>query len=113
MKHLNEQSNQSFRVTYKPLLQVLEEQQVKVPEQKTESVSQNRLDEDGEYDAEVGSGESEDEEDEDDGGGWITPSNIKKVQMDVGSWQATGDMKVGCVTTDFAMQVYGGNIWKF
>ncbi|XP_064168101.1 RNA-binding protein NOB1 isoform X2 [Anguilla rostrata] len=53
-------------------------------------------------------GESEDEEDEeeegDDGGGWITPSNIKQVQLDVGNWESPADVKVGCMTTDFAMQ---------
>ncbi|XP_043072768.1 RNA-binding protein NOB1 [Puntigrus tetrazona] len=48
--------------------------------------------------------ESSDEEDGDDGGGWITPSNIKQVQMDAGNWGPTADVKVGCMTTDFAMQ---------
>ncbi|XP_058607860.1 RNA-binding protein NOB1 [Onychostoma macrolepis] len=47
---------------------------------------------------------SDEEEDGDDGGGWITPSNIKQVQMDAGNWGPTADVKVGCVTTDFAMQ---------
>lgn len=48
--------------------------------------------------------ESEDDED-DDGGGWITPSNIGQVKMDSTDWTAPADVKVGCVTTDFAMQV--------
>ncbi|KAK2854346.1 hypothetical protein Q5P01_007007 [Channa striata] len=47
--------------------------------------------------------EEEDEED-DDGGGWITPSNIKQVKMDSADWMAPGDVRVGCLTTDFAMQ---------
>ncbi|KAJ8343379.1 hypothetical protein SKAU_G00307080 [Synaphobranchus kaupii] len=51
-------------------------------------------------------GDSEEEEDEedDDGGGWITPGNIKQVQLDVGNWESPADVKVGCMTTDFAMQ---------
>lgn len=48
---------------------------------------------------------SDEEEDGDDGGDWITPSNIKQVQKDAGNWGPTADVKVGCVTTDFAMQV--------
>ncbi|XP_006006820.1 RNA-binding protein NOB1 isoform X2 [Latimeria chalumnae] len=47
---------------------------------------------------------SEEEEDEDDGGSWITPSNIKQIQQDMGSHEAPVDIKVGCLTTDFAMQ---------
>lgn len=47
----------------------------------------------------------EEEEDDDDGGGWITPSNIKQVKMDSADWTAPADVKVGCLTTDFAMQV--------
>lgn len=46
-------------------------------------------------------GVSEDEED----GGWITPSNIKQIQMDACERQPPGNVTVGCVTTDFAMQV--------
>lgn len=57
--------------------------------------------------------ESEDKEnqpeaegdEEDDGGGWITPSNIGQVKMDSADWTAPADVTVGCVTTDFAMQV--------
>lgn len=47
---------------------------------------------------------SDEEEDGDDGGGWITPSNIKQVQIDAGNLGPAADVKVGCVTTDFAMQ---------
>ncbi|XP_051580905.1 RNA-binding protein NOB1-like [Myxocyprinus asiaticus] len=46
----------------------------------------------------------EKEQSDDDGGGWITPSNIKQVQMDAGIQGPSADVKVGCVTTDFAMQ---------
>ncbi|XP_045073135.1 RNA-binding protein NOB1 [Coregonus clupeaformis] len=57
---------------------------------------------------EHGSGSEEEEEDEEeeeeDGGGWITPSNIKQVQMETGIWASPADVKVGCLTTDFAMQ---------
>ncbi|XP_062405070.1 RNA-binding protein NOB1 isoform X2 [Sardina pilchardus] len=54
-------------------------------------------------------GEEEEEEDEDDddggdGGGWITPKNIKQVTLDGHNGKPAADVKVGCVTTDFAMQ---------
>ncbi|XP_004468172.2 RNA-binding protein NOB1 [Dasypus novemcinctus] len=50
--------------------------------------------------------ELEDREDEsdDDGGGWITPSNIKQIQQQFEHCDAPADVRVGCVTTDFAMQ---------
>ncbi|XP_040015434.1 RNA-binding protein NOB1 [Xiphias gladius] len=44
------------------------------------------------------------EEEEDDGGGWITPSNIRQVKMESADWTAPADVRVGCLTTDFAMQ---------
>ncbi|KAL4642107.1 RNA-binding protein NOB1-like [Arapaima gigas] len=44
------------------------------------------------------------DEDSDDGGGWITPSNIKHIQEDMGVFESPVNIKVGCVTTDFAMQ---------
>lgn len=47
----------------------------------------------------------DDEDEEDDGGGWITPSNIKQLKMDSADWTAPADVIVGCLTTDFAMQV--------
>lgn len=50
--------------------------------------------------------ENEPEDDDDnDGGGWITPSNIRQVKMESADWTAPADVKVGCLTTDFAMQV--------
>nr|XP_055029618.1 RNA-binding protein NOB1 [Misgurnus anguillicaudatus] len=48
--------------------------------------------------------QNDEEEDDDDGGGWITPSNIKQVQMEAGNWGSSANVTVGCVTTDFAMQ---------
>ncbi|XP_049339243.1 RNA-binding protein NOB1 [Astyanax mexicanus] len=68
--------------------------------------SQTELKEDGENEDEdlEEEGEEEDEEEEDDGGGWITPSNLKQVQLDAGHSQHSANVKVGCVTTDFAMQ---------
>ncbi|XP_053478536.1 RNA-binding protein NOB1 isoform X1 [Ictalurus furcatus] len=55
--------------------------------------------------------EKEDEEgvededgEEDGGGGWITPGNIKRIQMDAGEVHPSENVTVGCVTTDFAMQ---------
>lgn len=50
----------------------------------------------------------EEDEDDDDGGGWITPSNLKQVQMQAGNCGPSADVKVGCLTTDFAMQVQTG-----
>lgn len=54
--------------------------------------------------------ENEPEDEEEDGGGWITPSNIKQIKMDSADWTAPADVKVGCLTTDFAMQVT--NVWR-
>lgn len=54
--------------------------------------------------------EDEDENSDDDGGGWITPSNIRQVKMDSADWTAPADVKVGCLTTDFAMQVISCSI---
>ncbi|XP_056334118.1 RNA-binding protein NOB1 [Danio aesculapii] len=57
-----------------------------------------------EEEEEINSDDEEEEDEDDDGGGWITPSNIKQVQMDAGVRGPSADVKVGCVTTDFAMQ---------
>uniref|UniRef100_A0A8C6Z369 RNA-binding protein NOB1 n=1 Tax=Nothoprocta perdicaria TaxID=30464 RepID=A0A8C6Z369_NOTPE len=47
----------------------------------------------------------EESEEESDDEGWITPSNIKEVQQDMGHFDtAPAGVQVGCVTTDFAMQ---------
>ncbi|KAJ1083760.1 hypothetical protein NDU88_003915 [Pleurodeles waltl] len=49
--------------------------------------------------------DNEEEDDDDDGGGgWITPSNIKQVQQDMRSGEPPINVKVACLTTDFAMQ---------
>lgn len=45
------------------------------------------------------------DEDSDDDEGWITPSNIKQIQRDFEQCTVPQDVRVGCVTTDFAMQV--------
>ncbi|MEE6500306.1 hypothetical protein FKM82_003735 [Ascaphus truei] len=51
------------------------------------------------------SGESPDaSSEEDDGEGWITPSNLKQMQQDMGVREAPVNLLVGCLTTDFAMQ---------
>lgn len=58
--------------------------------------------------------DSEDGKDEDsdgDGGGWITPSNIRRVQQELGQCTVPQDVRVGCVTTDFAMQVRGWGVF--
>ncbi|XP_044519076.1 RNA-binding protein NOB1 isoform X2 [Gracilinanus agilis] len=46
----------------------------------------------------------EDGDDEDEAGGWITPSNIKQIQQELGHYDSPDNVQVGCVTTDFAMQ---------
>ncbi|NXW70446.1 NOB1 protein, partial [Hirundo rustica] len=49
-------------------------------------------------------GEEEEDEESDDEG-WITPSNLKQAQQDMGHCDtAPVGVQVGCVTTDFAMQ---------
>lgn len=57
-------------------------------------------------------GNSEDDdsydEDDDDDDGWITPGNIHQVKADYGISETQSrptDIAVGCLTTDFAMQV--------
>lgn len=55
---------------------------------------------------EDGSEERKDE-DSDGDGGWITPSNIKQIQQELDQCTVPRDVQVGCVTTDFAMQVGG------
>lgn len=55
--------------------------------------------------AEDEDGVEEEEGEEDGGGGWITPGNIKRIQMDAGEVRPPENVTVGCVTTDFAMQV--------
>eukprot|EP00058_Branchiostoma_floridae_P019394 XP_002604884.1 hypothetical protein BRAFLDRAFT_77281 [Branchiostoma floridae] len=49
--------------------------------------------------------DEEEEDDDDDDEGWITPSNIHKLKRNatLGSME-TREVKVGCITTDFAMQ---------
>ncbi|KAM4833792.1 RNA-binding protein NOB1 [Thomomys bottae] len=44
------------------------------------------------------------EDSDDDGGGWITPSNIRQIQQELEQCDNPKDVRVGCVTTDFAMQ---------
>ncbi|XP_059849067.1 RNA-binding protein NOB1 isoform X4 [Hypanus sabinus] len=51
-----------------------------------------------------GSEEEKVEDDSDDSEGWITPSNIQQIHRDMGCSETAADIKVGCMTTDFAMQ---------
>uniref|UniRef100_A0A3B5LPF0 Uncharacterized protein n=1 Tax=Xiphophorus couchianus TaxID=32473 RepID=A0A3B5LPF0_9TELE len=51
--------------------------------------------------AEPGLGEDQSDNDDD---GWITPSNIRQVKMESSDWTEAADVRVGCLTTDFAMQ---------
>ncbi|XP_044283950.1 RNA-binding protein NOB1 isoform X3 [Varanus komodoensis] len=54
-----------------------------------------------ESDEEAASTEEEEEEEKE---GWITPSNLKQVQQELGQGDEPAGVQVGCVTTDFAMQ---------
>ena len=56
--------------------------------------------------------ERKDRDSDDDGGGWITPSNIKQIQQEMKQCAVPKDVRVGCVTTDFAMQVGGVGICR-
>ena len=51
--------------------------------------------------------EEESEEEDDDDEGWITPRNIRQVRQSMGAPDVEEEAKVtvGCLTTDFAMQV--------
>uniref|UniRef100_A0A493U1B2 NIN1 (RPN12) binding n=1 Tax=Anas platyrhynchos platyrhynchos TaxID=8840 RepID=A0A493U1B2_ANAPP len=82
------------------LQELLEAHAVSVSPETTE---EHRSPEDGDSTKEEEE-EDEDEEESDDEG-WITPSNLKQVQQDLGHCDtAPADIQVGCVTTDFAMQ---------
>jgi RNA-binding protein NOB1 len=63
-------------------------------------------DSDKEYDDDEESEEDEDQVEENDEDGWITPSNIKHIKdnMQGGAEPRAIGLKVGCMTTDFAMQ---------
>ena len=56
-------------------------------------------------DSEGDGGSGSDEVDEDEG--WITPDNIDQARIEMGGCvgEELGDVRVGCMTTDFAMQV--------
>ena len=59
-------------------------------------------------DSEGDGGSGSDEVDEDEG--WITPDNIDQARIEMGGCvgEELGDVRVGCMTTDFAMQVSEG-----
>ena len=66
----------------------------------------NNVDGDGDLDSD--SDDDYDDDDDDDDNGWITPDNISHIkgQMGKGSLDAVpANVTVGCLTTDFAMQV--------
>nr|XP_033476000.1 RNA-binding protein NOB1 isoform X2 [Epinephelus lanceolatus] len=87
------------------LLDLLKVDDVSTTESRLDTSPQMQESEDQSDDADKeNEPEDEDEEDDDDGGGWITPSNIKQVKMDSADGTAPADVKVGCLTTDFAMQ---------
>lgn len=49
--------------------------------------------------------DDDEEEDDDDDDGWITPDNIKSIKQDLAGGKEAANVTVGCLTTDFAMQV--------
>lgn len=50
--------------------------------------------------------EEDDDDDDDDNDGWITPGNIRSLKQKMANVdQEKKAVEVGCVTTDFAMQV--------
>nr|XP_004659598.1 RNA-binding protein NOB1 [Jaculus jaculus] len=59
---------------------------------------------DEEQEEEDGFEEGKDEDSDGDEGGWITPRNIKQIQQEFKQCDVPKDVRVGCVTTDFAMQ---------
>uniref|UniRef100_A0A3B3XYU9 RNA-binding protein NOB1 n=1 Tax=Poecilia mexicana TaxID=48701 RepID=A0A3B3XYU9_9TELE len=52
----------------------------------------------------AGPGLADNQSDDEDDDGWITPSNIRQVKMESSDWTEPADVRVGCLTTDFAMQ---------
>lgn len=64
-----------------------------------DSNSDGAASEDEEEDSEDGNEDSDGES-----GGWITPRNIQRVRQELGQCTVPQDVRVGCVTTDFAMQ---------
>uniref|UniRef100_A0A8B9BEH5 RNA-binding protein NOB1 n=1 Tax=Anser brachyrhynchus TaxID=132585 RepID=A0A8B9BEH5_9AVES len=70
-----------------------------------ETAEEHRSSKDGDSAKEQEKEDEEEDEEESDDEGWITPSNLKQVQQDLGHCDtAPADIQVGCVTTDFAMQ---------
>jgi len=53
------------------------------------------------------SSESEEDDDDDDEDGWITPDNLHRAREQMGGATTVSakDVTVGCLTTDFSMQV--------
>ncbi|XP_061863874.1 RNA-binding protein NOB1 [Colius striatus] len=71
---------------------------------KAEAISVSQETSEEQQSSEDGGSAEEDEEESDDEG-WITPSNLKQVQQDLGHCDTVPvGVQVGCVTTDFAMQ---------
>jgi len=77
------------------------------PVSSDEGVGLNDSENDEDYDEYVGEdyGQEEEENSDDDDEGWITPSNIKmKKDLFPGKKDTVKQVKVACLTTDFAMQ---------
>ena len=72
----------------------------------------NNVDDIDDYDND--DADDDDSDDSDDNGDWISPSNISQVKADLGVIEhevKPSNVLVGCLTTDFAMQVkYNNNI---
>ncbi|XP_068177173.1 RNA-binding protein NOB1 [Antennarius striatus] len=85
------------------LLELLKTDDKPTTESRSQTDDQSDDDKENEPEEAVDADDDDDDDDED-GGGWITPSNIRQVKMDSADWTAPGDVRVGCLTTDFAMQ---------
>ena len=48
---------------------------------------------------------SENDDDDDDDGGWVTPANIHSLRQTSGNCVEEKSVTVGCMSTDFAIQV--------
>lgn len=83
---------------------------VSVPDEESEEPAGHGEDQSDDEDKENEPDEEGGDDDDDGGGGWITPGNIQRVQMDTADWTAPADVTVGCLTTDFAMQVWSAAV---
>lgn len=77
------------------------------PQQVVEADPEATAEEEREEEGSGSSDENEDEEQDnaDDGGEWITPDNLEEMKTKHATDVSAEPVNVGCITTDFAMQV--------